>query len=1197
LTDFGLARDSSEQTRSTTTGRPSALSTRYAAPEVASWDARSYSADIYSLGAVFLEMTTVLIGRSPKDLRSFMAIHGTRETPFWTNEVGFLEWTDLLNQTAEDESDTLPLTWIPGMMDNKRDHRPTARGLFTEISEPSVEVKYLFCGTCCADDDSTESVRSSGGSIEATVQDTGDETTVETRSDAKRPSPSESQTELTIDDEDELEPDSEPELADEKRPERMGPSPAFSQHDEGGSPQPPPARFDGPDGSETQEIEDDETQTVTPAPHRTADSDDIKKYRLGEIIPRDPNHPAATSEQYERHYHRYLELRTDPATNLQLAFNAYLIHLEQQLQWDRASSSQASIEIPPTIEIPPSILPEPRSASAEPEVKRSPALLSPDESARKHTRSASDSRRHAIMISAVQPWIPSVWPVEIDGEEIYPENRMVRTMRVNSPEDWTVSWPEDAYEKLAASPYISALDILILAIRRRHVSQIAWLLEKSPGSKMSDARGWSPLHYAAAYGDVEIMTMLVRAGFKFWADKDGTQPIHLAVQNGHLAAVRYLISLGANLDARDAHGVQAVRLAPNHMDVAFYDIRPEFELDGKVLSRDQLLANTRPNTDLKSLHLWNLDRNLILIHASRTGNINEVCSILAGEFDPHFVDAAGYSALHFAASFGHDQTCQLLLTAGFDSQLQSASGGFRPIHYANLYLDKLLLEQDSDGKRLSWQEECRMDGYRNTVKFLQQDKSHLSLLNTHAKGLLKAPPGTPVDIITNHAIQNFELEQDLRLAAGSGNTDQLLKCIQNGADVNGSDLLRETALHKAAASGYVEVVKILVAAGGNLEMIDIQGRSPLYKAVLNNHDAAVAYMCLQNAPMLTGSKKKEPAFQQNPQRNSEILSLAARVGNIAVVWQQLLKGADVNWKMPNSSTALHEAVLGQHEQIVRELIKVGANLRAPNDDGKLAINLAFESSQQGLCLLLQNAARDSTALESSVRKGDMSNTLQLLDNGVSARGFDTEGFTLLHHASILGYPGITAALIEKGAFVDTKVPEFGFTPLHYAIKKRHPAIVGLLVANGADIDARGPALQTPLMMAVLAENIPALTLLIEKGAELNAQDDSGSTALKHAMVARFPEGVKVLYDSGAASNDETITCEAIESYLEESFSKSTKPPSPSFPSFGLSADELATAITEEKPLDFPQLRSGAKGVMRSLEMFIRSRDRSAGKQS
>jgi serine/threonine protein kinase len=60
ITDFGTAHDWSEQSRSTTTGRSGTYTPGYAAPEVVYEEPRSSSADIWSLGCIYLDMMVEL---------------------------------------------------------------------------------------------------------------------------------------------------------------------------------------------------------------------------------------------------------------------------------------------------------------------------------------------------------------------------------------------------------------------------------------------------------------------------------------------------------------------------------------------------------------------------------------------------------------------------------------------------------------------------------------------------------------------------------------------------------------------------------------------------------------------------------------------------------------------------------------------------------------------------------------------------------------------------------------------------------------------------------------------------------------------------------------------------------------------------------------------------------------------------------
>ena len=70
-----------------------------------------------------------------------------------------------------------------------------------------------------------------------------------------------------------------------------------------------------------------------------------------------------------------------------------------------------------------------------------------------------------------------------------------------------------------------------------------------------DRAGRSPLHYAAADGNVREIARLVRSGADpNLRDKGGYTPLHFAAQDQQAAAANLLLELGARLEERDEHG-------------------------------------------------------------------------------------------------------------------------------------------------------------------------------------------------------------------------------------------------------------------------------------------------------------------------------------------------------------------------------------------------------------------------------------------------------------------------------------------------------------------------------------------------------------------------------------------------------------------------------------------------------------------
>ncbi|KAH8719516.1 kinase-like domain-containing protein [Phaeosphaeriaceae sp. PMI808] len=161
FTDFGLALDWTGVGHSMTYG-PTAMTPRYGAPEVAAFEPRNSSSDIWSLGCVFLEIWTVLRGASLKDLAVFTTSEG-RILPYHSKDTQISAMISHIEELPGTVSDSLPSTWIKHMLQRDRHSRWSALEILECIQEHAtdLETQYLYIGRCCLEDeDAAESVHS-----------------------------------------------------------------------------------------------------------------------------------------------------------------------------------------------------------------------------------------------------------------------------------------------------------------------------------------------------------------------------------------------------------------------------------------------------------------------------------------------------------------------------------------------------------------------------------------------------------------------------------------------------------------------------------------------------------------------------------------------------------------------------------------------------------------------------------------------------------------------------------------------------------------------------------------------------------------------------------------------------------------------------------------------------------------------------
>ncbi|XP_031648060.1 ankyrin-2 isoform X5 [Oncorhynchus kisutch] len=606
------------------------------------------------------------------------------------------------------------------------------------------------------------------------------------------------------------------------------------------------------------------------------------------------------------------------------------------------------------------------------------------------------------------------------------------------------------------------LPALHIAARKDDTKSAALLLQNDHNadvqSKMMVNRttesGFTPLHIAAHYGNVNVATLLLNRGAAVdFTARNGITPLHVASKRGNANMVRLLLDRGSQIDAKTRDGLTPLHCAAR----SGHD--PAVEL---LLERGApMLARTK--NGLSPLHM-----------SAQGDHVECVKHLLQHKAPVDDVTLDYLTALHVAAHCGHYRVTKLLLDKRANPNAR-ALNGFTPLHIAckknRVKVMELLVKYGAFIQAIT---ESGL-----TPIHVAAFMGHLNIV------LLLLQNGASPDVC------NIRGETALHMAARAGQVEAVRCLLRNGALVDARAREDQTPLHIASRLGKTEIVQLLLQHMAHPDASTTNGYTPLHISAREGQVDVASVLLEAGASHSLATKK---GFTP--------LHVASKYGSLDVTKLLLQKRAPPDSAGKNGLTPLHVAAHYDNQKVALLLLDKGASPHATAKNGYTPLHIAAKKNQMDIAVvLLQYGAETNiltkqgvTPLHLASQEGHADMAALLMEKGTQVNVPTKSGLTPLHLAAQEDKVAVGEILAKHGANLDQQT-KLGYTPLIVACHYGNAKMVNFLLQNGASVNAKTKNGYTPLHQAAQQGNTHIINLLLQNGAKPNNITANGNTAL------------------------------------------------------------------------------------------------------
>ncbi len=400
-----------------------------------------------------------------------------------------------------------------------------------------------------------------------------------------------------------------------------------------------------------------------------------------------------------------------------------------------------------------------------------------------------------------------------------------------------------------------------------------------------------------------------------------------------------------------------------------------------------------------------------------------------------FKNGRGYQAIHFASKNGNLETVKLLVDAGVSVNEKMADGTM-PINFA---------AQSGD--------------YKTAIYLEENGADIMAIVSNNANLLMWSAMGGNTALYDRYEAKG--VSRDLRDNDGDG------------------------PLHWAASGESGEMVKHLV----NKMNYDINEK--------NNKGATSIQIGLEWGKLNTTKAFFELGVKPDEKNSTggNWLHSAARTGNAELIEYLIEKGCDINAHNSNGSTPLNDAALSGNLRTVELMVDNGAKINTKD------------------CLAEGCNKVDGSPLHNSVWRNPEI-VKYLIKQGANVNAVNQNGQTPLHISTFGRCIECVRVLVEGGADLNVQ-DKFGKTPLHHAIKREKKDIANYLVSQKVDVTIKDKTGRTAVHLAAICGFCDVMDKLIENGGDIKTKDNLGNTPLYYANYYGNLNTAKKLLAAGA----------------------------------------------------------------------------------